>query len=75
MPKGIAFKIYSNEKCALPAYLAQLYDVNTGEIDMFYDVQTKIITEDNVANFHKKYLNIITQVIDNPTVKVEDIKL
>ena len=75
MPKGIKFKIYSNEKCALPAYLAQLYDVNTGEIDMFYDVQTKIISENDVEIFHKKYLSIIDQVIDNPQIKVGDISI
>ena len=75
MPKGVEFMVYSNGKCALPAYIAQLYDVKTNNIRMAYDVQTKIITEQNVADFHNKYLNVIKQVLDNPQITLKDIEL
>ena len=75
MPEGVEFTIYSNGKCALPAYLAQLYDTKTNEIRMAYDVQTKIISEQNVADFHKKYLNVIEQVLNNPQIILKDIEL
>ena len=75
MPKGMKFDVYSNEKCALPAYVAQLYDVDTGEITMAYDVQTKIISENEVKTFHENYVKTINQVLNNDEVKIKDIKL
>lgn len=75
MPKGITFTIYSNGKGALPAYIAQLYDLETNEINMAYDVQSKIINETDVKEFHNKYLNVIKQILDNPQIKLYDINL
>ena len=75
MPNGVEFSIYSNGKCALPAYIAQLYNTETNEIRMAYDVQTKIITEQNVADFHQKYLHVIEQVLNNPQIKLNEIEL
>lgn len=75
MPEGVEFMIYSNGKGALPAYLAQLYDVKNNEITMAYDVQSKITSERDVADFHNMYLNVLKQVMDNPQVKLGDIKI
>ena len=47
----IRYDIYSNEKGALPCYLALLYDINTKEVRMCYDCQSKIIKEKDVINF------------------------
>lgn len=74
MPKGMEFNIYSNEKCALPAYVAQLYDIDSGEITMAYDVQTKIISEEDVKSFHENYIKTINQVIENDEIKIKNIK-
>lgn len=74
-PKNLEFNIYSNGKCALPAYIAQLYDTNSGTIDMAYDCQTKIISETDIERFHKKYLQVIKTILQNPNIKVCDIKL
>lgn len=74
MPEGLDFMIYSNEKCALPAYLGVLYDLNKQEMQIAYDVQTKIVTEQDVHNYHQRLTNILNQVIDNPQILIKDIK-
>lgn len=73
LPDGIKIRIYSNQKCALPAYIVQLLNPKTNEIDMFYDVQTKIISEKDVESFHEKYLSVINQVLENPEIKLSSL--
>ena len=45
------------------------------EIDMAYDVQTKITNEEDVRIYHSLYLNVLRQIINNPQIKVADITL
>ena len=75
IPKGVEFNVYSNGKGALPAYVVQFLNSETHEIDMAYDVQTKIISEEDVRVFHNCYVNVLKQVLDNPQIKVSDIDL
>jgi hypothetical protein len=75
MPEGVEFDLYTNGNCALPAYVIQVFNTKTKEIDMAYDVQTKITGEEDVGNFHTYYLNVLKQVLDDPAIKVADIKL
>ena len=75
MPENIEFNLYTNGNCALPAYVIQVLNAKTKEIDMAYDVQTKITSEDDVRNFHSYYLNVLKQVLDAPNIKVSDIQL
>ena len=75
IPGGVEFNVYSNGKGALPAYVVQFLNAETHEIDMAYDVQTKIITESDVRIFHNRYLNVLRQVLENPQIKVSDISL
>jgi len=42
---------------------------------MAYDVQTKIMNEQDIKNYHENYVNIIKQIIKNPEIKVNDLKL
>ena len=74
-PAGTEFRVYSNGKCALPAYIAQLYDVDKNEITMVYDIQTQIMNGQDVEKFHNNYLKVINLVIDNPEISLNDIKL
>jgi len=74
-PDNLDFRIYSNGKCALPAYLALLYNMDNGKIDIAYDVQTKIITEEDVKNYHQKLLIVLNQILDNPNINIKDIKI
>ena len=75
MPEGVEFNLYTNGNCALPAYVIQVLDAKTKEVDMAYDVQTKITGEEDVNNFHTYYLNVLKQVLDDPSIKVSDIQL
>jgi len=74
-PKGVRVGVFSNGKGALPCYIALMYDIDNGDIHMAYDVQTKITTEQNVQEFHKRYLNIIEQTLANPDKKLSELKL
>lgn len=75
MPSHLHFELYSNGKCALPAYIALLYNLDKNCIQIAYDCQTKIITEEEVSIFHNNYISIINQIISNPDIKLEDIVL
>ena len=75
MPEGVEFNLYTNGNCALPAYVIQVLNTKTKEVDMAYDVQTRITSEDDVNTFHTYYLNVLRQVLDNPSIKVSDIQL
>lgn len=74
-PDNITFDLYSNGKCALPAYVALMYDINKEDIQMAYDCQTKIITEEDVNSFHQNYLNLLKQVLANKNILIKDIIL
>lgn len=75
LPDNTEFEIYSNGKCALPAYLAQFYNVKTNEILMAYDCQTKIISKQDVECFHNKYVNLLKQVTTNPNMLLKDVNV
>ena len=74
MPEGVDFNLYTNGNGALPAYVIQILNAKTKEIDMAYDVQTRTTSEDDVSNFHTYYLNVLKQVLDDPGIKVADIQ-
>jgi len=75
MPEGVEFNLYTNGNSALPAYVILVLNTKTKEVDVAYDVQTRITSEDDVNNFHTYYLNVLKQVLDNPGIKVVDIQL
>lgn len=75
MPEGVDFNIHSNGRGALPAYIVQLLNPKTNEITMAYDVQTRIISESDVARYHEMYLRVLSQVIDNPQIKLSDVEI
>lgn len=74
-PEGIEIGVMSNGKGALPAYIAQMYDLKNGDIKMVYDVQTKIITNNDVKVFHENYLYIIDQILNNNDICLNDLRL
>lgn len=75
IPEDIEFNMYTNGKGALPNYVVQFLNTKTNEIDMAYDVQTKIISEKDVRAFHNQYLHVLNQVVEDPRIKVADITL
>lgn len=68
------FTIYSNEKGSLPAYLALLYDLNEGDIQMCYDVQDITTSAEDVLNYHTNYVSLINQITENPEILIKDLK-
>ena len=70
--KDVEYCIYSNGKCALPCYLVSLFDVETNEIRMGYDVQSKITKEEDVDRFHANYISILKQVVADPKKLAKD---
>ena len=75
IPDGVEFNMYTNGKGALTAYVVQFLNARTMEIDMAYDVQTKITNEEDVRIYHSLYLNVLRQILDNPQIKIADINL
>ena len=71
----VELQFYSNGRCALPVYAAVMYDYENNEIGVGYDCQERLVSEQNIKDFHNNLLYVIEQVIENPTVKVKDIKL
>ena len=68
-------KFYSNERCALPAYVAVMYNIDDNSIGIGYDCQVNLITEKDVEVFHKNLISAIEQVTANPDMLVKDITL
>ena len=73
--KDVDIQIYSNGKCALPAYIALMWNINSNNINVVYDVQTKIISSNDVETFHINYIKVLTQVLSNPTNLLKELKL
>ena len=73
--KDVEYCIYSNGKGALPCYLVSLFDVETNEIRMGYDVQSKITKESDVDNFHANYIEILKQIVENPQRLCKEFKI
>ena len=73
--KDFDVQVYSNGKCALPAYVALMWDINSNDIDVIYDCYKKTHTAEDVQRFHKAYVNIIEQVLNNNKIMVKDIEV
>ncbi len=72
-PADVTFEIFSNERGALPCYMVLLYDVNTNEIRVGYDVQDRITTKQDTISFQKKYAEVLSRVIDNPQTPLDEL--
>ncbi len=70
---GLTYQIYSNQKGALPCYMVLMFDIDTNEIRVGYDVQDRIITAEDTRVFHEKYLEVLKAVIANPDISLNDL--
>lgn len=75
VPEGVSFQVYSNGKCALPAYIAVVYDVKMGDMKIVYDCQTQLMDGKDVENFHKLLIQTIDTVLENPNTKIEKLEI
>lgn len=73
--KDVDIQIYSNGKCALPAYIAIMWDIDTNYMDVLYDCYVKTHKEKDIERFHKSYLKILEQIVENQKIKIKDIEV
>lgn len=72
-PKGVRLQVWSNGKGALVTYLAMMHDVDTNEITMNYDIQTKMVTPVQLIEFQNLYIHVIETVLDKPATPLGEI--
>lgn len=65
-PKGITLQVHSNGKGALVDYVAFMLDVNTNEINIVHDIQTQMVTPQQLVDFHNLLFHVIEAVLAEP---------
>lgn len=75
IPEDMEFQVYSNGKCALPAYIAVVYDVKKESMKIVYDCQTQLMDDKDISNFHTNLMKTIKTVLENPSTKIENLKI
>lgn len=73
--KDVDINVYSNGRFVLPSYIALMFDVENNEINMAYDFQKKIISKEDIEIFHKNYVKVLNQIMDNNEICLADVKV
>ena len=73
MSEGISLQVYSNGKGALVTYMAMIYDINTHEVYVNYDVQTRMVTPKQMTEFQNLLIHVSETVLANPDKPLEQI--
>ncbi|MBE7082847.1 MAG: hypothetical protein E7378_04170 [Clostridiales bacterium] len=71
---GINFEVYSNDKGALPCYIAVMYDFKNSEMLMVYDYQKVLMTNEQIDTLHKNFERLLVNALENPDKLLKDIK-
>lgn len=72
-PKGVHLQVWSNGKGALVTYLAMMHDVDTNEISVNYDIQTKMVTPGQLIEFQNLFIHVVETVLDKPATPLGEI--
>lgn len=72
-PEGVKMHVYSNGRGSLVAYVALMFDVDTKEINMVYDIQKRMVTPDVLIEFQNIYIHVIETVLASPDRKLMEI--
>lgn len=72
-PKGLHLQIHSNGKGALVAYIAMVHNVDTNEIETVYDIQTKMVTPQQLVEFQNTWMHVVEQVLARPEAKMKEL--
>lgn len=75
VPDGISFQMYSNGKCALPAYIAVIYDVKTQAMKIVYDCQTQLMDGKDIEHFHNLLMYTIDTVLSDMTTQINKLDI
>lgn len=73
MPEGIKVQMHSNGKGALVAYIALVHDVRTNEIDMAYDIQTRMITPQQLVDFQNLFIHVVETAVSKPDIELNSL--
>lgn len=73
MPEGIRMQVYSNGKGALVAYIALMHDVRSGEIEVTYDIQKRMITPAQLVDFQNSWVHVVETVLAQDDKPLDDI--
>ena len=73
MPEGLNLQVYSNGKGALVTYMAMIYDVNSHEIYVNYDIQTRMVTPVQLVEFQNLLIHVAETVVANPDKPLEQL--
>lgn len=65
-PKGVHMQVHSNGKGALIAYVAMMHDVVSDEINVVYDIQTRMISPAQLMEFQNTWVQVIQAVVAEP---------
>ena len=72
-PNGTHLQVYSNGKGALVTYMALIMDVDSNEIYVNYDIQTKMVKPVQLVDFQNLYTHVIETVLDSPDKPLKEI--
>ena len=72
-PKGVRLQVWSNGKGALVTYLAMMHHVDTNEVTVNYDIQTKMVTPEQLIEFQNLLTHVIEAVLDKPAAPLAEL--
>ena len=72
-PKGINLQVHSNGKGALVTYIAMMHDVDNNQIETVYDIQTRMVTPQQLVDFHNLWISVAEAVIANSEVPMKQL--
>lgn len=72
-PEGVSVQVHSNGKGALVTYMALMLDTKTGQIDTVYDIQTEMVTPEQLMDFHNLYIRVTEAVLAQPDTKLSQL--
>ena len=72
-PKGISLRVHSNGKGALVTYIAMMHDIETNEIETVYDIQTEMVTPQQLVDFQNLWIHVVECVLARPDVPMKEL--
>ena len=72
-PKGISLRVHSNGKGALVTYIAMMHDIETNEIETVYDIQTEMVTPQQLVDFQNLWIHVVECVLARPEVPMKEL--
>ncbi len=72
-PDGVSLQVLSNGRCALPAYIAFMHNLKSGEMEAVYDVQTAVVSPQAMVDFQNLLLRVTEAAIESPDTALNEL--